>query len=206
MTTINDIKIMNNNLIIDYNSQPSKLKYMCNPSSNYSKPMTCVQNEDGTIPKKGLIKSDDCARRIRFNGQYEVEFYIEEECEFYAVRYDGLFQKHSDSVVIPYTPNGSIEQEFFFPTARTGGFGIAIEEEEEGIRVLEVYSDSPAEEQDLQYGDVIVELNGIPARELTVEEFIANGTGPEGTSVSFRLLRDDPSDEPRTIIRRALTH
>ena len=165
-----------------------------------------VQNEDGTIPASGMIKSDDCALRSRFREQHEIELYVVEECEFYAVRYDGVFQKHSDSIVIPYTPDGSVEQEFFFPTVKTGGFGISIEEDELGIRVLDIHSGSPAEEEELEYGDVIVELNGVPAGALTVEEFIANGTGPEGTSVSFRLLRDDPDDEPRTIIRRALTY
>lgn len=165
-----------------------------------------VQNEDGTTPERGFVKSDDCEHRVRYKGQHEVELYVEEECEFYAVRNDGMFLKQSDSVVIPYTPHGSVEQEFFFPTIRTGGFGISIEEDEQGIRVLHVHSDSPAEEQELKYGDVIVEIDGVSADELTVEEFIAAGTGPEGTFVSFRLLRDDPGDAPRTIVRRALTY
>jgi len=39
---------------------------------------------------------------------------------------------------------------------------------------------------------------------MTIEEFIEYGTGPEGTAVSFRLLRDLDGEQPRTIIRRSL--
>ena len=77
MTTINDIKIMSNNLIIDYNSQPSMLKYMCNPSSNYSKPMTCVQNEYGTFDTKEECETNCKAdnKGLQYPNNYNLCYY-----------------------------------------------------------------------------------------------------------------------------------
>ncbi|MEC7985772.1 MAG: PDZ domain-containing protein [Myxococcota bacterium] len=172
-------------------SQPMRLRFY-------------TQNEDGSIPRRGAILSDDCEYRLPLSKTGEVELFLRQECEFYAVRYDGLFRLYSDPVVVPYIESGSIEQEFFFPIARTGGFGIRIDEAEEGIHVLYVYPSGPAAEQDIGVGDIIIEIDGMPAKEMTIEEFIEYGTGPEGTAVSFRLLRDSDEEQPRTIIRRSL--
>ena len=57
----------------------------------------------------------------------------------------------------------------------------------------------------LQVGDIIVELNGMPTKEMELEEFIEYGTGPEGTTVSFRLLGDSEQNAPRSIVRQALS-
>jgi carboxyl-terminal processing protease len=64
------------------------------------------------------------------------------------------------------------------------GIGIMVQHEEEGLRVINVFPQTPAEEIGLQPGDLIVEADGkkyVPGMSLV---------GEEGTEVSFTILRE----------------
>jgi carboxyl-terminal processing protease len=62
---------------------------------------------------------------------------------------------------------------------------VVIEEHEFGVRVAEVVPLTPAWDAGLESGDVIVEVDGTPAGLLSLSDFQAVMTGPEGTEVDF---------------------
>lgn len=65
------------------------------------------------------------------------------------------------------------------------GIGIQVQPEEEGLRVVSVFPDTPAEEIGLQPGDLLIEADG---KKLTPGMSLV---GEEGTEVSFSIMRGE---------------
>src|SRR3954469_10999338 len=65
------------------------------------------------------------------------------------------------------------------------GVGMTVTEVKEGLRVLEVYDDSPAKEGGLKKGDLIVSVNGKPLAGRTSDEATALIKGRAGTPVTL---------------------
>lgn len=68
---------------------------------------------------------------------------------------------------------------------KTVGIGIMVQQEEEGLRVINVFPETPAEEVGLQVGDLVVEADG---KKLTAGTSLV---GEEGTEVSFVVKRGE---------------
>src|SRR3954451_18253467 len=65
------------------------------------------------------------------------------------------------------------------------GVGMTVTEVKEGLRVLEVYDDSPAKSGGLKKGDLIVSVNGKPLAGKTSDQATALIKGPAGSAVSL---------------------
>jgi len=65
------------------------------------------------------------------------------------------------------------------------GIGIQVQTEEEGLRIVSVFPDTPAEEVGLQPGDLVIEADG---KKLTPGMSLV---GEEGTEVSFAIMRGE---------------
>ncbi|MDA0165190.1 S41 family peptidase [Solirubrobacter ginsenosidimutans] len=67
------------------------------------------------------------------------------------------------------------------------GVGMSVQEVKEGLRVEEVYDDSPAKESGLKVGNVIVSVNGKSLAGKTSDQSTALIKGPAGSSVTITL-------------------
>ena len=70
---------------------------------------------------------------------------------------------------------------------RFEGVGMSVRAVEQGLRVEEVYDDSPAKEGGLKVGDIIVEADGRSLAGKTSEESTALIKGPAGSTVKLKL-------------------
>jgi hypothetical protein len=107
----------------------------------------------------------------------------ETPCTLRARRRDGALFVDSERVSVGFD---SATVTLVLPAERTGGLGIQIAAVPDGIRVERVYPGTPAARVGLHEGDVITEVDGTPAAALSVGDFIAAMTGPEGSRVGFR--------------------
>jgi len=67
------------------------------------------------------------------------------------------------------------------------GVGMSVSEVKEGLRVEEVYDDSPAKEGGLKAGDVIISANGRSLRGMPSDKSTQLIKGPAGTKVTLKL-------------------
>jgi|HigsolmetaAR201D_1030396.scaffolds.fasta_scaffold01946_8 carboxyl-terminal processing protease len=84
------------------------------------------------------------------------------------------------------------------------GVGVVVGHDRRGLRVLEVYANSPAERAGLREGDLIVAAGGKSLAGRTQQQAVALVKGPEGTAVRLRIVRDGKAREVR-VVRREIT-
>jgi hypothetical protein len=123
---------------------------------------------------------------VRTDGQGQFEARLPEPGECRAFRRDGVLLARSDAWSVGGEP-GEFDMELVLPFERTGGIGIGFEATEEGMVITEVHPETPAGRAGLEPGDLIVEVDGLPAGALDAMEFVETMTGPEGTGVTFTV-------------------
>ena len=128
-------------------------------------------------------------------------------CTFTARRRDGLLYAQSEPLEVEVVAGEVTVIELVLPSERTGGLGVAFEPVEDGMLVVQVHPDTPADEMGLMEGDLIVEVDGIPPDELGTQEFVSMMTGPVGSEVDFVIGWDGDSgwmEEPLVLERAFL--
>lgn len=88
--------------------------------------------------------------------------------------------------------------------ARFEGIGVAVQQVDAGLRVGEVYDDSPAKASGLRSGDIIVRAAGKSLAGASTQEGSALIRGPEGTSVDLQIRRGKELIERK--VKRAQVH
>lgn len=165
-----------------------------------------VVDEHGRPEDRARVRVDGCQVK---GATRQRTFSVEAPgtCVVQAWRRDGALFARAPDVEVTVAPGGQEYVQLELASTRTGGLGVSILQDPEGIRVVSVMPGTPAEELGLAAGDVILEVNGVDTLDLDVRDFIAEMTGPEGTEVDFVVrLGDDPEapPEPLTIVRRFL--
>jgi C-terminal peptidase prc len=79
-------------------------------------------------------------------------------------------------------------------TGEYKGIGAAFERAAEGSEIVAVVKGSPAEEAGLQVGDVILEIDGVSVRGLSLIEVVSLGRGPAGSRAKLKVARDGVPD------------
>lgn len=145
-------------------------------------------------------------RGCRFEPRGWQEFrLIEGVCSVHAGRRDGALWTQAEPAQILAGTQDYVQLEL--PSARTGGLGVSVKPDPDGIRVVAVHPNTPAYEMGLEVGDLIIEVDGYDTRELGLQEFIRTMTGAEGTEVDFVVefdTEEGPAVEPLSIVRRYL--
>ena len=86
-----------------------------------------------------------------------------------------------------------------------GGVGIEVGEENGYIKVITPIDDTPAQRAGILPGDLIVEINGRPLRELQVNEAVELMRGAPGSPIDLTIIREgDPEPYEFTLIREII--
>ncbi|MCC8028800.1 MAG: S41 family peptidase [Lachnospiraceae bacterium] len=120
--------------------------------------------------------------------------------------FDGLFE-NLDSYSRYYTAE---EYEELLENTLEGtycGIGAGLQQNTDTmlVTIVHVYDDSPAQEAGLQEGDVIIEVDGVDATSMEVEELAELVRGEEGTSVHLVTYRGEDTIE-YDIVRRSMDY
>ena len=87
--------------------------------------------------------------------------------------------------------------------AKFSGVGTSVQRVEKGLRIVQVYADSPARDAGLRKGDVIVAVDGDKLAGRAEEAAVGRIKGPEGTRVTLTIARGGKRLE-RTLTRREI--
>ena len=120
-------------------------------------------------------------------------------CDVFAERLDGLFFARSEVITLEIEAGSEHEVALWLPDYRQGGVGMGIVEHDEGVLIERVLDGGAAAEAGLQPGDVVLEVDGVPAAALTLEEFVQVTTGEAGTDVELIISRGEGSDREESI-------
>ncbi len=179
--------------IYSLNSEPEKTG-----SANFR-----VRNSDGTVPERALIISPNCSMPpiVLKKTSPVVRIALPTECMLQAKRKDKSLWTFSEAVALLSEKDQEIE--LILPVEAAGGLGISHISHEKGYQIVRVFPETPADRMGLQPGQVIVEVDGQPTKELSQNEFMSWMSGPDGTSVEFTLMDHDGEENSLTLERQA---
>lgn len=89
-------------------------------------------------------------------------------------------------------------------SSRFTGVGVSVAPDPDGLRVVRVFDDSPAQEAGIEPGDVFLAADGRTLKGLSSEAASARVKGPEGTKVRLQV-RSGERDRQLEITRRAVS-
>jgi carboxyl-terminal processing protease len=149
-------------------------------------------------PVRDALVEDDRALRAEVVDMIEDNFYKPvDEDTLDDASLKGIVQSLDD----PYSAYISPDEADAFQESMTGefeGVGMSVEKDTRGLRVLEVFDDSPAAAADIRKGDLILSVDG---RSIAgVSSAVATGRikGPAGSTVRLEVYTPGAAD-PRTI-------
>jgi len=98
-------------------------------------------------------------------------------------------------------------EEAFYSDSQFIGFGFANGYDGQGLRVLQVFPESPAAETGMQRGDRITSIEGRSVVALAESGTLGNALGPsqEGVTIRFRYERPDGTAVDASMTKRAVT-
>jgi carboxyl-terminal processing protease len=149
-------------------------------------------------PLRDAFVTDDRGLRAELQDAIEDDFYRQvdgDQIEQGSLR--GMVQGLDDRFSNYLTPKET-EQFNQAVDGRFEGVGMSVDQDKRGLRVLNVYEDSPAERAGIVKGDFITEVDGRSIAGLSAQVATARIKGPAGTTVALQLV-DPESFEPRTL-------
>ncbi|TND09493.1 MAG: C-terminal processing peptidase [Bacteroidetes bacterium] len=88
-----------------------------------------------------------------------------------------------------YIPEEDIEDFRTMTTGQYGGVGATVRQKGDQVVISEPYKGFPAQKKDLRAGDIIVEVNGVPAKGKKMDDISRILKGQAGTPVKLTLER-----------------
>src|SRR5690606_31513248 len=86
-----------------------------------------------------------------------------------------------------------------------GGLGIEVGEEDGYIKVITPIDDTPADRAGILPGDLIIEIDGKPLREMVIDEAVELMRGEIGTPIDIGIMREGESEILEfTLVREAI--
>lgn len=70
-----------------------------------------------------------------------------------------------------------------------GGLGIGLASDNDAVKVVKVFDDSPGEKAGIRAGDIITDIDNEPVSGLTLQQVIERSRGPANTKVILTILR-----------------
>ena len=84
------------------------------------------------------------------------------------------------------------------------GIGSTVLEKDGYVTLVQIYADSPAERAGLKSGDQLLEIDGVSAKGMSLDEAVSLVKGPSGTVVRLRILRAEEAEPFDVEVVRAL--
>lgn len=109
-------------------------------------------------------------------------------CNFRSVAY--LIKAHCELTDLPFSQ-------------KQGGIGITLSKEHNGLQVVAIEEDGAASQTDLQRGEVLLRIDGVPTTGRSCEEAVRMLAGQPGSSVTLTVKPSALGAQPRELrIRR----
>lgn len=118
-------------------------------------------------------------------------FYDENEDQLIAAALKGLAAGTGDDYAYYYTADEYADLLKQNEGAFVGIGILTMLEEDGSVRIMEVYSDTPASEAGLQSGDVLIEINGVRNDGLDLSTFLGNVVSLDGAMNVIKVLRGE---------------
>ncbi len=155
-----------------------------------------VQYPDGTLVEDARVVSDNCPISVRvIDGFFQTDLFGD-SCRIQARRLDGSNWTRSEWLEVSLEQGEEKEVELFLPEEKTAGLGLEFWEHPDGFELLNAYEYENQDGQliSLQPGDVITEIDGVPASSMSFIAFMEATSGVEGSDVSLSLSRETEDD------------
>ncbi|MBT3223126.1 MAG: PDZ domain-containing protein [Proteobacteria bacterium] len=133
------------------------------------------------------------------DGLYYMEV-LPGPCRVIAMRQDGVLRTVSEAVEVNPQKDQDLVIDLVIPGFPRAGLGIVIEAVDNGFLVKEVIEGGGAEEGGIEAGDVVIEVDGEPATDMELAEFVDVVGGREGSEV--RLLVSTGGVERELVVER----
>ncbi|WP_440996704.1 S41 family peptidase [Arhodomonas sp. SL1] len=85
-----------------------------------------------------------------------------------------------------------------------GGLGIEVGSENGFVKVIAPIDGTPADEAGIQAGDLIIRIDGQPAKDLSLDEAVHLMRGEPGTDITLSIMREDRDQPLEVTITRAV--
>jgi carboxyl-terminal processing protease len=117
----------------------------------------------------------------------------------------GLYSATGDPHTSYFPPKAA--KEFMELTrGNISGIGAMLAPDRLGARIRKVIPGTPAAESEFKAGDLIIAVNGTNISGMSLDKIVEKIRGPEGTSVTLRLVRNHgPQPIEKTVVRRQVT-
>lgn len=122
--------------------------------------------------------------------------------------YYGSIKGLADAFKDPYTYFLSPQETDAFLEELDGnyvGVGISFEEDEQGLKIIRVFENSPASNAGLMTGDIITEIDGKSMKGIRAEQVSSFMKGDEGTTVKLGLIRKNGETTSLSLQRARVT-
>ena len=87
-----------------------------------------------------------------------------------------------------------------------GGLGIEITSEDGYIKIVSPIDDTPAAKSHLKPGDMIVKIDNVPVKDLSLSEAVGKMRGPQGTDVTLTIYRKSEQKVFNQKLTREIIH
>lgn len=150
-----------------------------------------VTHADGRPAGKVWVQG--CGRRVLtdVDGSYYLEALVEGSCAVQAFRKDGVFTIWSPDVTVQPIGGEDVVADLELPPYTTAGLGAEVRNVDDGILILRTLEGSAAQLAGLRKGDLVLEIDGVPTVELSLQEFVGRALGPSGTDVELVVAEGD---------------
>jgi hypothetical protein len=112
-------------------------------------------------------------------------------CSLFAVRQDGELSVRSNVLDLDPQPGDELLVVLTLPTWHAASAGLTLSTgADDVIEISRVAPDSAAEDLGLRVGDVVLEIDGEPLADLPLWDVQDLAVGPEGTEVTYTVVRD----------------
>ena len=128
------------------------------------------------------------------------------------IEYDTLINnaaKGAIGALDPYSTYYTAEEYAEMMNAESGryvGVGVTVQKAEGGFLITQVEKNSPAAQEGVQAGDLLVEIDGMDVREKSLEEISSFIRGEVNTLVSFTVKRDGNKELTFNMVRSYITY
>lgn len=161
-----------------------------------SKEVTSEESTEEKKESKSIVNSTTTVKMASIEKLIKDEYYKDVE---YSQLEDGVYAGMLDSLGDPYSVYYNEKELKEVLDSGEGiyyGIGayISIDKETQAPVIAGIISGTPAEESDLQEGDIIAKVDGVDTTKMTTSEVVKLIKGPEHSTVLITIIREGESD------------